>query len=145
MRTSNGVAATALIGFALLAPAAAFDGTRTPPNAPLSHPDRPVPPRAIPEAGSAAVTPYEAFRSGTRALRAGEMDKAVTSLEYAAAMGETQQRARRGILAGAGGRRCRRTSSGLRRSSRCGPLDSKAPQGRPHRVRETSLADRQKH
>jgi TPR repeat protein len=88
MRISRGVAATALIGFALFAPASAFDGTRTPPNAPLAAPDRPVPPRSIgPEAAAPTVTPYEAFRSGTRALRAGEMDKAVTSLEYAAEQG----------------------------------------------------------
>jgi TPR repeat protein len=78
--------AAALVGFTLLAPAAAFDGTRTPPDARLSTPDRPVPPRSIgPE--TPAVTPFEAFRSGARALRAGEMDKAVTSLEYAAEQG----------------------------------------------------------
>jgi TPR repeat protein len=36
-----------------------------------------------------AQTPVEAFRSGARALRAGETAKAVTSLEYAAEQGHT--------------------------------------------------------
>jgi TPR repeat protein len=52
-----------------LAPAFAFDGTRTPPNT--------KPP----------VTPLEALRSGTSALKAGENDKALSSLQYAADQG----------------------------------------------------------
>jgi uncharacterized protein len=49
-------------------PSAALDGTRTPSSA-------------------AALTPVEAFRSGTRALKVGEKDKAITSLQYAAEKG----------------------------------------------------------
>lgn len=49
-----------------LAPAFAFDGTTTPANT------RP------------AVTPIEAFRSGAASLKAGENDKALSSLQYAA-------------------------------------------------------------
>lgn len=48
--------------------ALAFDGTQVPGDA-------------------AAVTPMEAFRSGTRALRAGEATKGVSALEYAAEQG----------------------------------------------------------
>lgn len=86
MRISDGIAAAAVAGFALLAPAFALDGTRTPPNAVVADPDRPIPPRGI-GTEPPTLTPFEAFRSGTRALRAGEMDKAVTSLEYAAEQG----------------------------------------------------------
>jgi TPR repeat protein len=49
-------------------PALAFDGTRAPHNAP-------------------APTPFEAYRSGARALRAGETAKGVHALEYAAEQG----------------------------------------------------------
>ena len=52
-----------------LAPAFAFDGTRTPAN-------------TKPE-----VTPMEAFRSGAAQLKAGENDKALSSLQYAADQG----------------------------------------------------------
>ncbi len=52
-----------------LAPALAFDGTRTPAN-------------TKPE-----VTPLEAFRSGAASLKAGENDKALSSLQYAADQG----------------------------------------------------------
>src|SRR5262249_55961469 len=46
------------------------------------------PPVAVPFGnGRAAVSPVEAFRYGTQALRAGEKDKAVTSLQYAAEQG----------------------------------------------------------
>jgi TPR repeat protein len=49
----------------------------------------PRPPGAVPSsvARPAALTPVEAFRSGTRALRDGEKEKAVTSLQYAAEKG----------------------------------------------------------
>jgi uncharacterized protein len=49
-------------------PALAFDGSRAPPNAP-------------------APTPFEAYRSGARMLRAGETAKGVHALEYAAEQG----------------------------------------------------------
>ncbi|MET0279190.1 MAG: tetratricopeptide repeat protein [Pseudorhodoplanes sp.] len=52
-----------------LAPAFAFDGSVTPPDA--------KPP----------VTPGEAFRSGATALKAGQNDKALSSLQYAAEQG----------------------------------------------------------
>lgn len=52
-----------------LAPAAAFDGSRTPPDA--------KPP----------VTADEAFRSGASALKAGQNDKALSALQYAADQG----------------------------------------------------------
>ncbi|MGE3150037.1 MAG: tetratricopeptide repeat protein [Pseudorhodoplanes sp.] len=50
-------------------PTVALDGTRTPTNTPLT------------------LTPVEAFRSGARALKVGEKEKAVTSLQYAAEKG----------------------------------------------------------
>ena len=53
--------------------------------------DLPRPPSAVPgstpAAARAPLTPVEAFRSGTQALRAGEKAKAVTSLQYAAEQG----------------------------------------------------------
>ena len=53
--------------------------------------DIPRPPAAVPGAGAGtrgpALSPVEAFRSGTQALRAGEKAKAVTSLQYAAEQG----------------------------------------------------------
>jgi len=51
------------------APALALDGTRTP------------------AAGPVAITPGEAFRSGARALKIGEKEKAITALQYAAEKG----------------------------------------------------------
>ena len=47
----------------------------------------PRPPASVPTARAPVVTPVEAFRSGARALRAGETEKAVTSLQYAAEQG----------------------------------------------------------
>jgi uncharacterized protein len=65
------------------------------PNPAIAVPSRsldiPRPPGSVPggvAAGRApALTPVEAFRSGTQALRAGEKAKAVTSLQYAAEQG----------------------------------------------------------
>jgi TPR repeat protein len=58
-------------GLALsVATAAALDGVQSPGTAP-------------------APTPLEAFRSGAKALKAGETQKAVTALEYAAQQGHT--------------------------------------------------------
>jgi len=66
----NSVVRLSILTCALsLAPAFAFDGTRTPADS--------KPP----------VTPIEAFRSGTSALKAGENDKALSSLQYAAEQG----------------------------------------------------------
>ncbi len=68
--TGVGVALDAKSTATAPAPTLAFDGTHAPANAP-------------------APTPFEAFRSGARALKAGENAKAVTSLEYAAEQGHT--------------------------------------------------------
>jgi len=114
MRTSDELVRAVVIGLAVgLAPGLALDGTpsdvprvnldRMPPpsaTAParavpaIAAPARGVdvqPPGALPSAAPAGRTPglspVEAFRSGTQALRAGEKDKAVTSLQYAAEQG----------------------------------------------------------
>jgi hypothetical protein len=106
MRTSKAIVSIGLVGLALgLSPAASFDGTRTPQgtavavpltvpesNAPAS-PDigRATPLAAVPVAPLGAnphpATPFEAFRSGTQALRAGNTELAVNELEYAAEQG----------------------------------------------------------
>jgi hypothetical protein len=49
--------------------------------------DRPVPPPTAFAAPATPITPFEAFRSGARALRDGQKEKAVVSLEYAAEQG----------------------------------------------------------
>jgi hypothetical protein len=49
--------------------------------------DRPVPPPTAFAAPSIPITPFEAFRSGARALRDGQKEKALVSLEYAADQG----------------------------------------------------------
>jgi hypothetical protein len=49
--------------------------------------DRPVPPPTAFAAPSMPITPFEAFRSGARALRDGQKEKALVSLEYAADQG----------------------------------------------------------
>src|SRR5262245_35253836 len=66
----NSLAQLGVVTCALwLAPAVAFDGTRTDANS--------KPP----------VTPVEAFRSGAASLKAGENDKALSALQYAADQG----------------------------------------------------------
>jgi uncharacterized protein len=106
MRTSNVIVSISLLGLALgLSPAASFDGTRTPEGAtvavPLTGPDsnpaprpdigRATPLAAVPVAplnvNPRPPTPFEAFRSGTQALRAGNTEQAVNELEYAADQG----------------------------------------------------------
>jgi TPR repeat protein len=106
MRTSDVIASISLLGLVLgLSPAVSFDGTRTPESAtvavpligpdsnPASSPDigRATPLAAVPVAprgGNARpATPFEAFRSGTQALRAGNTEQAVNELEYAADQG----------------------------------------------------------
>lgn len=69
MRISDRIACIVALGLGLAGGHAfAFDGTQAPNAAP-------------------APTAQEAFRSGARALRAGEMDKGMTALEYAASQG----------------------------------------------------------
>src|ERR1700681_1368563 len=106
MRISNVIAGIGLVGLALgLSPAASFDGTRTPEGAtvavPLTGPGsnsaaapgigRATPLAAVPIApfngNPRPATPFEAFRSGTQALRAANTEEAVSELEYAADQG----------------------------------------------------------
>jgi len=77
-------------------PAAAIPNAALPrPRAPvpvLSGPDttlggRPLPPPTAFAAPSAPIAPFEALRSGTRALKDGQKQKALVSLEYAAEQG----------------------------------------------------------
>ena len=89
------------LGLALgVSPAASFDGTRTPGKCgggrrrlPNSGQSRSRSGRAVGDrpgrrrSPGARPTPFEAFRSGTQALREGKRDEAVTSLEYAADQG----------------------------------------------------------
>ena len=86
MRTYDTLLSCGLIALALgFSPAASFDGrpSDAAPNQQSSAPAAPRPPAAaVPRA-----TPYEAQRSGTQALRAGKLDQAMTSLEYAAEQG----------------------------------------------------------
>ena len=70
-----------------LAPAFAFDGTRTPSD---------VKP-AVPQ-----VSPREAFVSGAQSLRAGEKEKGLTSLQYAAEQGHTMAQWKLGRMYAAG-------------------------------------------
>jgi TPR repeat protein len=87
------------LGIGLTSTAMAFDGSRTPEGAAIAGPTRSLSAVApMPEASlnapahrvapmGAPPTPFEAFRSGTQALRAGNTDQAVTSLQYAAEQG----------------------------------------------------------
>jgi len=73
-----------------LPPPAATPNRAGPVVAAPSRLDIPRPPVAVPSVGptrGALPTPVEAFRSGTQALRAGEKEKAITSLQYAAEQG----------------------------------------------------------
>jgi len=49
--------------------------------------DRPLPPPTAFAAPSVPITPFEAFKSGARAMRDGQKQKGVASLEYAAGQG----------------------------------------------------------
>ena len=49
--------------------------------------DNPLPPPTAFAAPSVPITPLEAFRSGARAMRDGQKDKAIKQLEYAAEQG----------------------------------------------------------
>src|SRR5580700_5511326 len=103
MRTSDVVVSIGLLGLALgLSPAASFDGTRTPEGAPVAVPlpganaapgsdiGRATPLAAVPVAPSTnarPATPFDAYRSGSLALRAGRTAQALNELEYAAEQG----------------------------------------------------------
>jgi TPR repeat protein len=105
MRTSKIIVSFSLLGLALgLSPAASFDGTRPPEGATVAVPltgteASPVPSPGIgratplaavpiaPPSNPRPATPFEAFRSGTQALRAGHTERAVSELEYAAEQG----------------------------------------------------------
>ena len=81
----NSLAQLGILTCALwLAPALAFDGTRTPANT--------KPP----------VTPVEAFRSGAASLKAGQNDKALSSLQYAADQGHALAQWKLGRMYAAG-------------------------------------------
>jgi hypothetical protein len=102
MRASDVIVSVGLLGLAFgLSPAVSFDGTRAPDvatvTAPLAGPGSnplggatplaPVP--VVPHAGPGrpSLTPFEAFRSGTQALRQGKTDQGVAELEFAAEQG----------------------------------------------------------
>jgi len=106
MRISERVLSTVLFGVGLgLATAYAFDGTRTPGDiAPAvgievaprgsAAPGLAVPALAVPGLGALGtpdlhipLTSFQAFQSGTRALRAGDTKAGLSALEYAAANG----------------------------------------------------------
>ena len=109
MRTSDLIMSIGLLGLAIgLSPAVSFDGNRSPEGATVSVPlpgasnpgsdgsplgrvtplaAVPVEPLAVPPRSLMPSTPREAFSSGTRALRQGRTDQAITELEYAAEQG----------------------------------------------------------
>lgn len=110
MRTSDVVMTIGLLGAAFsLTPAVSFDGTRTPESAPVSTPlpgpgmnalGRATPLAPVPVPGSLTPSPslglpprqppqtkFEAFRSGTQALREGKVEQGVAELEIAAKQG----------------------------------------------------------
>jgi hypothetical protein len=103
MRISNVIASLGLLGLALgLSPAVSFDGNRTPEGATAAVPlpganagpgadiGRATPLAAIPVAplGNARpATPFDAYRSGSQALRQGRTAQALNELEYAAEQG----------------------------------------------------------
>ena len=77
-------AAAAIPNATLPRPTAPVPALAAPTAPPL---DRPLPPPNAFAAPAAPITPFEAFRSGARALRDGQKEKAVVSLEYAAEQG----------------------------------------------------------
>jgi exopolysaccharide production negative regulator len=94
MRTFETIARLAVIAACFAAaPAFAFDGTKSENSdiAPVSAPadDALRPPADVPNAApiKALPTPSEAFRTGAHWLKAGDTEKAVQSLEYAAENG----------------------------------------------------------
>jgi len=101
MRTSDVVVTLCLVGAAVgLSPAVSFDGTRAPESAPVAAPLNqagnglgratplaPVPVAPVTGPGRPSLTPFEAFRSGTQALRQGKTDQGLEELEFAAEQG----------------------------------------------------------
>jgi TPR repeat protein len=103
MRTSDVVLTLSLFGLAFgLTPAVSFDGTRTTDSAAVSAPvPATTPPNALSRATPLAAepgapfgvpsrsgsSPFEFFRSGTQALREGNVDKGIAELERAARLG----------------------------------------------------------
>lgn len=103
MRTSDLVLTMSLCGLAFgFTPAVSFDGTRTPEGATVSAPapapggetslGRATPLAAVPNAPfgvtpKSAINPQELVRSGTQALRDGNVDKAIAEFETAARQG----------------------------------------------------------
>src|SRR5690349_15566865 len=102
MRTSESVLTLALFGIAFgLTPAVSFDGSRTTDSAPVSTPLPATTPNTVSRATPLAAepgapmgvpsrsgsSPFESFRSGTQALREGNVDKGVAELERAARLG----------------------------------------------------------
>jgi uncharacterized protein len=104
MRRSDVILSIGLLALAVgLSPAVSFDGTRTPEGATVAVPlpgagvgphqgINATPLAAVPVAPvtispGMAANPFEAFRSGTQALRQGRADQAVAELEYAAEQG----------------------------------------------------------
>ena len=97
MRISERILSTALFSVGLgLATAYAFDGTRTPSDiAPAVGIEMVPRSGAVPGIGvgalrapEAPLTSFQAFQSGTRALRAGDTKAGLSALEYAAANGQ---------------------------------------------------------
>jgi TPR repeat protein len=97
MRRSDVIFSIGLLALAVgLSPAVSFDGTMSPEGAPVSvplpggvgtNPGINATPLAAVPVPPVAVSPFEAFRSGTQALRQGRADQAVAELEYAAEQG----------------------------------------------------------
>src|SRR5579871_1436126 len=104
MRTSNVVVSIGLLGLALgLSPAASFEGTHNPEGATVAVPlpggnagpaadiGRATPLAAVPVApldnNARPATPFDAYRSGSQALRQGRTAQGLNELEYAAEQG----------------------------------------------------------
>ena len=103
MRTSNVVVSIGLLGLALgLSPAASFDGTRTPESAAVAVPPPDANAALAPDIGRATplaavpvgplsnarpTTPFDAYRTGSQALRQGRTAQGLNEIEYAAEQG----------------------------------------------------------
>jgi TPR repeat protein len=72
------------VGAPVLAPSAHAEGRLIPP---ANIPNAPKARRVAPNPAPAPAKPFDAFRSGTQALREGRTDQGVTALEYAAQQG----------------------------------------------------------